>query len=139
MKHLRMIAVVLLLCMMIPFSATATEARASLYLSSYLAIISEGDNSGEIVVSYSVDATDNMSEVGVKRITLYRTDGHESITIYGTTKNGLVEASTYETAGDYYFKDLTSGSYYYAVVTVYAKDVSGSDSRVITTKTIQAH
>ena len=138
MKHLRIIAVILLLCMMMPFSAIAVEARASLYLSSYFAMISKGDNEGEIVVSYSVDATDIMSEVGVKKITLYRTDGQESITIYGTTKNGLVEASTYETAGDYYFSDLTSGSYYYAVVTVYAKDASGSDSRVITTKTIQA-
>lgn len=138
MKHSKMIAVLLLLCVLVPFSLVTVEARASLYLSSYFAIISEGDNPGEIVISYSVDATDIMSEVGVNKITLYRTDGQESITIYGTTKNGLVESSTYETAGDYYFKNLTSGASYYAVVTVYAKDASGSDARAITTKTIQA-
>ena len=136
MKRIRVTALILVLTTAL--SCITANARASLYLSSYLAGISRGDNKGELVISFSVDATGKMDQVGVNKIELIRTDGQESITIYGTTRNGLIETNTYETAGDYTITDLKSGAYYYAIVTVFAKDGSGSDARAVTTKTIQA-
>lgn len=136
MKHVKIS--VLTLVLVVAFSCLTANARASLYLSDYLAILSEGHDSGELIISFSVDATGKMDQVGINKIVLYRTDGNETITIFGSTRNGLIEANTYETSGDYTFTGLTSGAYYYAVVTVFAKDASGSDARAITTKTMQA-
>ena len=78
-----------------------------------------------------------MSKVGVDKIVLHRTDGLETVTVYGTKSNGLIETSTFEASGDYVVTELQSGYSYYAVVTVFAMDSTGSDARAITTRTVK--
>lgn len=102
------------------------------------ATMAAGNQSGELRISYNINAVRSADEVGVETIVLYRSNGSYVDTIYGTTDNDLVRTSSIKNAGTYSYTDAVSGQYYYAVVTLYATIGDVSDSVEITTATVKA-
>jgi len=105
------------------------------YLSSYNGFALKGSSSGELDISYEVIAPIRASKIGVKKIEVYKESGSKVATIYGSTANGLQSSSISMHAGTYTYCG-TAGTTYYAKVTVFASDSSGSDSRVIITNSV---
>lgn len=117
--------------------ASDIQPYASEYLSAYTVALGAGDNSGEVKLGYSIMATDQMTQLGISKVEIYKSNGSYVTTIYGNSKNGLMGYSTGYHGGAYIYTG-TSGVSYYAKVTVYAKDSTGSDSRTVTTATATA-
>lgn len=98
-----------------------------------------GSETGELRISYNINATRTADEVGVSTIELYNAEGGDYVTtIYGSKANGLIRYDTVKNMGTYSYKDATPGGYYYAEVTLYATIGNESDSEVITTATVRA-
>ena len=138
-KRLTALAVALILCIS---TATAASARSSYYLSAYRAWLSIGDN-GAIGVVVDVQATTDMDEVGASRIQLFESqDGGESwetVKIYlKSIFPQMVDTNTYI----YYDIPVTyagtPGYQYYAIVSMYAGDSTGSDTRHYVTGVVTA-
>lgn len=110
---------------------------ASNYLNRYLVTLVSGDSSGEVVLSFSIRGMDKMSLLGVSKVEIYRSNGVHVTTIPGNTTNGLLGSSVAYHSGMYTYRGA-AGASYYAVVTVYASNSSGSDSRIVTTNTAKA-
>lgn len=132
-KALSIALAMIMMCTCLCFTASA---RASLYLTEYSAFIKAGTKTGELRINYDVLATKTVSSVGVSKIVIYTASGNKVTTITGSTSNGLLRSGG-TNMGTYSYT-ATSGSYYYAEVTVYAGDANGSDSRTITTATVKA-
>ena len=113
--------------------AYAAEARASKTLAHYTVLVSEGDDSGEIDITYDVQA----SKAGVSSIKVYKSDDSYVTTIRGTTRNGLIGTDTNRHRSTYTYQGVSGESYYF-VLTVFATVGSDSDSRTVTTNTIKA-
>lgn len=118
-------------------SASNIQPRASEYLSRYTVALGPGDETGEVKLAFSVTATDTMSQVGISKVEIYKSNGSYVTTIYGNSTNKLLGYSTEHHSGCYIYNGV-SGTSYYAKVTVYAKDSTGSDSRIVTTATAKA-
>lgn len=137
-KKFAALVVALALCI-----GTATAAvQSSWYLNAYCAWLSAGDN-GEISVVVDVLATTYMDEVGASRIQLLESqDGGESWTTVKIYLKSLhpemVDTDTYI----YYDVPMTyagtPGYQYYAIVTIYAGDSTGSDTRYYQTSIVTA-
>lgn len=117
--------------------ALAAEPRASSTLFHYPVGVSQGEDEGEVDISYDVMANTKADEVGVSLIKIYKSDGTYVTTITGTTGNGLIRTNATRHSSTYTYEG-TSGVTYYAEVTVYAKIGSNSDSRTVTTPTVKA-
>lgn len=117
--------------------AMAAEARASLTLSSYLAKVEAGDNSGEIKVIYDVCANSEADLVGISLLKIYKSNGILVDTITGTEDNGLLDSNAFRHRSKYIYSG-ESGVTYYAAVTVYAKIGSNSDTGKIVTNSAKA-
>lgn len=117
--------------------ASDIQPRASEYLSAYTVALGPGDNSGEVKLAFSVLATGKMTQMGISKVEIYKSNGSYVTTIYGNTTNKLLGSSTEHHNGNYIYNGV-SGTSYYAKVTVYAKDSTGSDSRTVTTATAKA-
>lgn len=118
-------------------NAASIQPRASEYLSHYTVALAPGDKSGEVKLGFSVTATGSMTQVGISKVEIYKSSGSHVTTIYGNTVNRLLASSTDYHIGTYTYSG-TSGVSYYAKVTVYAKDSTGSDYRTVTTATAKA-
>ena len=134
------LALVLLICAF-PVTSHAVapvqdEIEASYYLSEYGATLYSDGTTGKLKLAYQVYAKSTMSLVGVYRITVKKSDGTVVKTIWGSTTNGLLKANYWCHFGTYTITGLTSGTTYYCVVTVIAKNSSGSDTRSITTSLV---
>lgn len=121
-------------CLCIPASAVS---RASEYLKHYEATLSSGGSSGELRLNFDVTATGKMTSMGIEKIIIYKANGVEAANIDGTTRNGLLVSNTFRHKSSYTYTG-TPGTSYYAVVTFYAGDGSGSDSKEYTTGTARA-
>lgn len=117
--------------------ASDVQPYASEYLSRYTVALGPGKNSGEVILAYSVLATDTMTQLGISKVEIYKSNGSYVTTIYGNSTNKLMGYSTEHHNGNYIYTG-TSGVSYYAKVTVYAKDSTGSDYRTVTTATAKA-
>jgi len=111
--------------------------RASCTLTSYNSYVGTGNNTGEIKITYSVSANKIASPIGVSAIEIYKANGSYVTTIRGTTSNGLMGNSRTNKSGTYTYKG-TSGTSYYAKVTLSATAGSEHDSRTVTTNTARA-
>ena len=103
----------------------------------FIASASKGDSAGEIKINYDVQASQPADQVGISSIKIYKSDGTYVTTITGTTKNGLIRTGAGRHKSTYIYKG-SSGTSYYAVVTGFATVGSDSDSRTVTTGTVQA-
>jgi len=133
-----------LIVMMLVSTASAASggARSSLYLDAYRAWLTP-KTGAKINVTIDVQAVDYMDYVGSTKVVMYEsTDGGatwDDVRIYLSALNEgmLVE-------DDVWYFDTpishqgTAGYKYYAVVTIYASDETGSDSREYQTTTVTA-
>ena len=117
--------------------ANAADTRASYYLSSYDAFLYTGDSSGELILDFSVAVTRACTSYGISKVRLYTEDGDLVKTITGTKTNGLLTGSGRTYLSEYEIS-ATAGESYYAVVTFYASDANGSDSKTYTTNVAMA-
>lgn len=113
--------------------------RSSEYFRGYRVWTSSNGN-GMIEICADIKATGQMTRIGMDEIEIqclssgkWRTVD----TISGTTRNGMLESNTSSYSGFYEY-DGSSGKTYRAIVTVYAKNGSGSDSVPMTTNSVVA-
>lgn len=126
----------------IAIPAGAVTERSSLYLSRYRAWLTPVSGA-KINVNVDVQAVTYMDNVGSTKIEIY-----ESADGGSTWENPRIYFSALEdnmlVQDDYWYYDTavvhqgTAGYKYYAVVTVYAGDSTGSDTREYQTTTVTA-
>lgn len=133
----RICAFVLIMMMLLSISATAAydppdSPDASYYISSYSASVANGGN-GKIKVTFNITGTGIMTSIGASAISIYKSNGTYVTTIYyfSSGRSGMMGSNKM------YHSDTESiyvgaGSYY-AVVTFYAGNSSGSDSKTAQT------
>lgn len=129
--------VLLFSCVPLASANSIAETRASQYLHGYTTYLARGSSSGDIRLEYIVSATGIMSSLGISQIVVYKSNGTYVTTINGSISNGLFRLADVNHSG-YYIYHGTPGTSYYFVVTVFAGDSTGSDSRTVTTNTVQA-
>ena len=121
--------------------ATATmQPQASAYINSYVATVS-AVGGGKVSVKVQVQAKSFMSEIGATNIRIEQSINNEAWTIAATYSSDSVAAML--SSGTIYNKTPvtyqgTSGYQYRAVVTCYAANAAGSDSKVYVTPTVIA-
>ncbi len=116
-------------------------AEASDYLISYSAWMTAGDDSGEVYISFDVEGTHVMDEIGCDTIELQEKNGTQWLPIWyksGNVSNGLVAEDEDFHWDDVLYSRATSGKQYRAKVTIFAADSEGSDGRIVTTNTVTA-
>ena len=126
----------------IAIPAGAVTGRSSLYLSCYRAWLTPVSGA-KLNVNVDVQAVDDMDDVGSTKIVIYESaDGGDNWskarTYYSALEENMLDHGTviyYDTA---VVHQGTAGYKYYAVVTVYAGDSTGSDSRDYVTATVTA-
>lgn len=142
MKRIVSIALATLLaltcCSGLAFAEDGIMPLSSPTIMGQSASMKSGNKSGELRISYNINANSSADEVGVLTIELYNSDGSYADTIYGSTDNGMVRTNSVKNAGTYSYTDAVSGQYYYAVVTLYATIGSATDSVQVTTATVKA-
>lgn len=110
---------------------------SSLTLTSYNARLRAGNTAGSIRVSFDVKSSKLADSLGVSAIVIYNEDGEYITSVAGTTSNGLICESDSAHMGTYPCT-LTSGTSYYAEVTVFATVGRITDQKVITTNVVTA-
>lgn len=118
-------------------AASPDMLRASPTLNSYSAILRAGATSGTVRISYDVIANKPASSVGISSIVIYKSNGDYVGTIIGTESNGLIASRSVSHTSSYTYSG-TSGTSYYAEVTVFATIDGVTDSRTVTTNTVKA-
>lgn len=131
------LAISMALCGSFSFASDNGMLRSSPTLSEYNAKVSKGYSSGKIIVSCDVEANTKAESLGVSSIKIYKSNGSYVTTITGTEDNNLIKTNSVLHSPSYTYQGI-SGTYYYAKVTVFATIDGVSDSRTITTKTVQA-
>lgn len=133
----RVCAFVLIMMMLFSVSAVAAydppeSPDASYYIAGYSAGVINGGN-GKIKVSFDVTGTGVMTSIGASAISIYKSNGTYVTTIYyfSSGRSGMMGSNKV------YHSDTESiyvgaGSYY-AVITFYAGNSSGSDSKTAQT------
>ena len=141
MKKLRIMSIALFLVLALnTLSGTvvyASTLRASPTLNAYSAIITKGNSTGKIVITYDVAANTIADSVGVSSMKIYKSDGSYVTTITATSLNGFTDSGVMSHRNSYTYTG-TSGTYYYAEVTVFATIKGVTDSRTVTTNTVKA-
>lgn len=123
-------------------ASSAVSGRSSLYLSRYRAWLTPKDD-GIVNVTIDVQAVDDMNNVGATKVEMYESsDGGTTWHRDGTYLSALYPELLVQ--GTYLYYDTpishegTAGNKYYAVVTVFAGDNTGSDSKTYVTATVTA-
>lgn len=141
MKKIRTMSIALFLTLVLGILsgtvAYASTLRASPTLNAYSAIITKGSSAGKIVITYDVAANTIAESLGVSYMKIYTSDGSYVTTIYATSLNGFTTSGTMSHRNSYTYTG-TSGTSYYAEVTVFATIGGVTDSRTITTNTVKA-
>lgn len=125
---------------MIP--ACAVDSRSSLYLSYYRAWLTPMDDA-KVAVNIDVQAVDDMDDIGATKVVIWESaDGGDTWTdvraYISALRPELIQHGTYWYYETPIYHQGTAGYKYYAVVTVYAGDSTGSDSREYQTTTVLA-
>jgi len=131
-----------LLITAIAIPAGAVTGRSSLYLSCYRAWLTPVSGA-KINVNVDVQAVDYMDDVGSTKIEIFESsDGGDTWSRPRTYYSALEDNMLVQDSVIYYdvavIHQGTAGYKYYAVVTVYAGDHTGSDSREYQTATVTA-
>ncbi len=118
---------VLLAALIFNMTAVAAEARASQYFNEYYCGIST--DGGKIKFDLTVSGRSVMSKIGASSIAIYKSDGSYVTTLYASSK-GNEEMMSSNTRFHYGSASYSgqAGVTYYAIITFYASNSSGSDS-----------
>lgn len=139
----RMILCVFAVMMLVgTVSAAADGARSSLYLDAYRAWLTPVSGA-KINVNVDVQAVDYMDDVGATSIIVYESsDGGNTWSDWTGYASAMYPEMLVQ--DDYWYYDTaivhegTAGYRYYAIVTVYAGDSTGSDSKEYITPIVTA-
>lgn len=134
-KVIRSIALFLMLSLVLSATAIAMDARASSRFKRYSAELSAG-NDGNVYVLFSVTASSTMDIIGASSITIQRYDDAQWVTeciltVKDEPRMQTTDAARYSASISYKpisYKPISYNTDYRAVVTVYAKDSSGSST-----------
>lgn len=134
-RILKLISVILVIVFLVgaPVYALAAEARASAWFSGYGASV-VASSSGKINIEFTVVGTGTMTKLGASTIEIYKSNG-TFVKSISYTANGNGYMMGYNTAfhsGSVPYSGV-AGQKYYAVVTFFARNSSGSDTRSYTT------
>ena len=138
----RLVTIFLSVALCVGMFIVPSSARSSWYLDSYRAWINP-DGNGQLSVTVDVQATDYMDEIGATKILVLESkDDGDSWTEYRKFLP-VVFPEMLKTDTVLYFDtpvsfEGTPGYDYCAIVTVYAGDSTGSDSREYTTPMVTA-
>lgn len=139
-RILKLISVILVIVFLTgaPVYAFAAEARASAWFSGYGASIATF-SSGKMNVEFTVVGTGTMTKLGASVIDIYRADGTFMKTISYTTEGNeyMMGYNTAYHSGSVTFYGI-SNQKYYAVVTFFARNSSGADTRTYVTSIVTA-
>ena len=121
---------------------SASLERSSLYLDCYRAWLTP-QSGGKINVTIDVQAVDDMERIGALEVVMYESsDGGTTWSRNGTYTSALFPALLQENTYWYCETPIThqgvAGRKYFAVITIYARDSTGSDSREYQTTTVTA-
>lgn len=131
---------IICLILVVLFSLFAIQAGAytdaSEYLIQYDGCILSGGGNGKIVIEFSVFGKFNMTEIGASKIVLYEKPSGTTTWTYKKTflpkdySDMLTSGDSYHSGSVEY--DGKVGASYKAVITAYAADSEGSDSKTYT-------
>lgn len=145
-QYLRKIAALILSCSFligaVAMSANAAPERSSLYLSLYRAWLTPKNN-GAINVNVDVQAVDDMDDIGATSIVMYESsDGGSTWSAVRGYSSALYPNMLAHDTYLYYDTAVTHigrpGKQYYAIITIYAGDSTGYDTREYITPIITA-
>jgi hypothetical protein len=140
-RTLSIVATTLILAFALSISASASLLRASLYLSSYSAWATKYSN-GSIAFSFDVIATDISDSVGATQVQIQRRSSSSAswstVQTYTSATRASLLGSNCASHGDTINYTGTSGYQYRSVVTCYAANNGGSDSRTATSNVVTA-
>ena len=133
-KAVALILVIFFLLTASTAAFAATESNA--YITRYGALISS-PSSGSVKVSFNVVGTDYMSSIGARTIVLYENGTPvKTFSMY----NPAYAPNMYTTNDDIFIGYVTypanSGSSYFAIVTVFASDGTGTGTETCSTNSI---
>lgn len=139
-QRISILLVLITLFVMVAPSVAASniESRASYYLTSYTCCLIE-NSSGGLTASYSVVGTGTMTSIGVTTAHIQRKSGSswETVkTLTSASNSSFLASNTFTHSGDIRFNDVSSGDTYRVKITVYARNGSGADSRIVTSNSI---
>lgn len=125
-----------MLSLVLSVTAFAADIRASSRFVRYSAELSAG-NDGNIYVLFSVTASNTMDVIGASSIAIQRYDNAQWVTERTLTVKDEPEMQTTNStrySASISYEPVFSNARYRAVVSVYAKDSSGSSTAQTTTK-----
>ena len=128
MKTTKLLALVLAFALLLSIPSFAATERASDQIA--LRDIDVTALSGQIYVKASIVGTGIMNAIGTSSILVYRENGSRWLLCEakGETADGMTSSNTVAHMGAYYF-DSVAGVNYRVVVTVFAENDAGRDSR----------
>lgn len=112
------------------------EPQASNYIASKTAYIYK-NGGGSISLCFGITATGPMTLLGTTRIELYTAAGRLMKIYTSSSYENMLVTNRY-TYNSYVTYPGVSGESYYAVMTFYAGNSKGSDSKIVTTATVTA-
>lgn len=110
--------------------ATETEPRASEQITTYATGVYPAGN-GELAIEFSISSRGIMSKIGAKEIKIYHGNRWVFCDTYTQNDDGMCTTNDYAYDNTIVYSG-TAGTYYKVVVTVFAENGSGSDSRTET-------
>ena len=131
------LSIILVLCIS---ASTFAFVEASSYLASYTTTIT-AEGSSKILITFDVAATGKMTSIGVTQIEVQKKVGNNWVTDTTLTASNYPNFLTSNSIGHASSVRITgiSGTQYRAVLTFYAADSSGSDSKNLTGSTVTCY
>ena len=135
----RIVAIIFALILLVNISGFAF-ARASEYFG-YTAVYAFAKDDGEILIEYDIDQTHRMLECGAKIVYIFeeQSDGDFEVVFSYHTDDypEMIQHNSIIGDGEVTYQG-TPGLQYYALVGVYAKDSSGSETIYFYTNVVTA-
>ena len=135
-KKWKIILVILVISMCLSINAQAGEIKSSNYITSCEGAISS--KTSGIKVSFSLTATNTMTDVGASTIYIKSSSGITVKTYRYESYPSMMGHNTASHTSSITYSGGISGHQYYAVIYFKAKNSSGSDTQVVTTSTVTA-
>lgn len=130
MKRLyKIIALIIVLSMLLSTCAFAAETRSSAYLTTYCGVLSR-TSTGRLLIEFDVTGTRTMTAIGASIVRVYKSNG-TLVKTYNYTDTGCSGMLAYNTI--FHASSLTytgvAGETYYCIITFYARNANGYDSK----------
>ena len=134
-KISKIIAFILVLATLFSICALAAETRSSAYLLAYEGVLSR-KSAGKLLIEFNVTGTGTMTAIGASIIKVYKSNGTlmKTYSYTDTGCSGMMGYNTIMHGGSLTYTG-TTGQSYYCVITFYARNSSGYDSKTYVTST----